>query len=95
MGSIIVELPQILSACLDGERRREMLLAGESTIGRVLEELGNGHPGFVRRVRDETGAVRRYVNVFVGRDNIRDLDGLATTVRDGDTVMIIASVAGG
>lgn len=95
MGSITVEVPQILSAALGGERRREVALAGESTIGAVLEELGAGHPAFVRRVRDETGAVRRYVNVFVGRDNIRDLEGLATPVRDGDTVMIIASVAGG
>lgn len=95
MDSVIVEVPQVLSAALGGERRHELAVDGHATVGSVLDELGTGHPGFARRVRDETGAVRRYVNVFVGRDNIRDLDGLATEVRAGETIMIIASVAGG
>lgn len=95
MGVVVVEVPEVLAGSLGGKRRHELLLDGEPGVGRVLDELAAEHPRFARRVRDETGAVRRYVNVFVGRDNIRDLAGLDTPVRAGDTVMIIASVAGG
>jgi molybdopterin converting factor small subunit len=46
-------------------------------------------------VRDETGAIRRFVNVYVGDDECRTLDGLGTTVRPGTVVYVIPSVAGG
>ena len=48
-----------------------------------------------RRLTDEQGAVRRHVNIYLGNDNIRDLDGLGTTLRDGDELLVLPSVAGG
>ena len=48
-----------------------------------------------RRIRDETGAVRRFVNVYVDGDDIRHADGTATPLRDGSEVHVIPSVAGG
>ncbi|GAA1111997.1 hypothetical protein GCM10009582_06980 [Arthrobacter flavus] len=50
---------------------------------------------FARRIRDETGALRRYVNVYVDGEDVRRLAGLSTPVPPGAEVMIIQSVAGG
>ena len=48
-----------------------------------------------RRIRDETGQVRRFVNVYVDGDDVRFEEGLATKVRDGAEVQVLPSVAGG
>ena len=52
-------------------------------------------PPLRRRLTDEQGAVRRHVNIYLRDDNIRDLDGLATELADGDELLILPSVAGG
>jgi molybdopterin synthase sulfur carrier subunit len=66
-----------------------------STLGEVLKGLDSAHPGFADRLFDESGALRRFVNVFVADDDVRYLDGLNTPVPDGETVSIIPAVAGG
>ena len=66
-----------------------------STLGEVLKALDAAHPGFTERLFDETGALRRFVNVFVADDDVRYLEGLNTAVPDGETVSIIPAVAGG
>ena len=52
-------------------------------------------PRLYRNVCDETGAVRRHLNVFVNSDNVRDLDGVDTTLTPGDVVTILPAVSGG
>lgn len=66
-----------------------------STLAEVLTNLNTGFPGFDDRLFDETGALRKFVNVFVADDDVRYLDGLGTVVPDGETVSIIPAVAGG
>jgi sulfur-carrier protein len=66
-----------------------------STLGEVLAALESAHPGFNERLFDETGALRKFVNVFVADDDVRYLDGLDTLVPAGETVSIIPAVAGG
>ena len=66
-----------------------------STLGEVLKGLDAAHPGFAERLFDDTGALRRFVNVFVADDDVRYLEGLNTAVPDGETVSIIPAVAGG
>lgn len=66
-----------------------------STLGEVLAALEAAHPGFNERLFDETGALRKFVNVFVADDDVRYLDGLDTKVPAGETVSIIPAVAGG
>jgi molybdopterin synthase sulfur carrier subunit len=66
-----------------------------STLTEVIAGLEAAHPGFHDRLLDEAGQLRRFVNVFVADDDVRYLDGLATPVKDGDTVSIIPAVAGG
>ena len=66
-----------------------------ATIGAVLDSLATTHPALERRVRDERGRTRIHVNLFVDDDNIRDLDGLETTIADGSAVSIIPAISGG
>jgi molybdopterin converting factor small subunit len=61
----------------------------------VHDALAVEHPLLGRRIRDETGAVRRFVNVYVDGDDVRFGAGLATPVADGATVHVLPSIAGG
>jgi molybdopterin converting factor small subunit len=66
-----------------------------STVAALLKALESQHPGFSERLFDHQGQLRRFVNVFVADEDIRFLDGLDTTVADGETVSIVPAVAGG
>ena len=66
-----------------------------ATLADVLDLLATMAPGVDRRVRDETGALRRFVNVYVDEDECRALDGLRTPVPPGTVLFVIPSVAGG
>ena len=66
-----------------------------ATLADVIEALEAAHPGFKDRLLDESGAMRKFVNIFVADDDVRYLDGLATPVPAGETVSIIPAVAGG
>ena len=66
-----------------------------SSVASVLKALEAAHPGFEDRLFDDTGKLRRFVNVFVAEEDIRFLDGLDTPVADGSTVSIVPAVAGG
>lgn len=65
------------------------------TVAAVLAGLETAHPGFRQRLFDESGQLRRFVNVFVADEDIRFLDGVDTHVADGQTVSIVPAVAGG
>jgi molybdopterin synthase sulfur carrier subunit len=65
------------------------------TVAEVLKGLEAAHPGFNDRLFDESGKLRRFVNVFLAEEDIRFLDGLDTPVPDGTTVSIVPAVAGG
>lgn len=66
-----------------------------ATVAEVLDALDAEHPGFAERLRDDTGALRRFVNVFLAEEDIRFLNGLETPVADGQTLSIVPAVAGG
>jgi MoaD family protein len=65
------------------------------SVRAALDDLERRYPAFHRSVCDETGAVRRHVNVFVNTANVRDLGGLDTALAPGDVVTILQSVSGG
>jgi sulfur-carrier protein len=66
-----------------------------ATLSEVITNLEAAHPGFADRLLDESGALRKFVNLFVADDDVRYLDGLATATPAGTTVSIIPAVAGG
>ena len=65
------------------------------TVSGALEELQRSQSALYRSVCDETGKVRRHLNVFVNSDNVRDLDGVDTPLTPGDVVTILPAVSGG
>ena len=77
-----------------GEGRLELEVPG-ATLRDVLDAVAAAHPAVGRRIRDEAGALRRHVNVFVGADNARDLGGLDAPVPEGAEVSVLAAVSGG
>jgi sulfur-carrier protein len=69
--------------------------ADGSTIREIVDSLEAQFPGFKERMCDEHGELRRFVNVYVGEEDIRFMDGLDTKIPDGESVSIIPAVAGG
>ena len=65
------------------------------TVRAVLDALERDEPLLYRNLCDETGKVRRHLNVFVNTENARDLDGVDTTLADGDVVTFLPAVSGG
>jgi molybdopterin synthase sulfur carrier subunit len=92
--SVEVVLPGVLADLAGGTKHLEIDPDG-GTLADLLDALATEHPLLGRRIRDETGAVRRVVNVYVDGDDVRFEQGLATTVRDGAVVQVLPSVAGG
>jgi sulfur-carrier protein len=92
MNVITVRIPTQLRPLTGGAG--EVTVEG-ATIGEVLKVLDAAHQGFAERIFDETGGLRRFVNVFLDDEDVRFLDGLATPVTSGQTASIIPAVAGG
>ncbi|BAK37706.1 putative sulfur carrier protein CysO [Microlunatus phosphovorus NM-1] len=87
-----VRIPTILRSYTGGVSE---VPAEGSTLAEVLDSLESNHPGIRTRVLDDAGALRRFVNVYVGDDDVRFIGGLEATVADGAKVSIIPAVAGG
>jgi molybdopterin converting factor small subunit len=92
--SVQVVLPGVLADLAGGSKHLDVQPEGD-TLADLLDALAAEHPRLTRRIRDETGTVRRFVNVYVDGEDVRFQDGLATTVRDGAEVQVLPSVAGG
>jgi sulfur-carrier protein len=95
MAEISVLLPSVLQPLAGGQSILTAPADATVTVAGVLDTVTGGYPALSRRLRDETGKVRRYVNIYVNGNEIRRLQGLATEVSPGQEVLIIQSVAGG
>ena len=91
--SVTVRVPTILRTHTGGAS--EVPVDGVATLAELLDKLDADHPGIRARVLDDDGKLRRFVNVYVGDDDVRFADGLRTATPDGTTVSIIPAVAGG
>jgi MoaD family protein len=90
--TIRISVPAVLRHCCKGAR--EVVLSAPN-VRDALDQLEQNHPELYRSVCNETGAVRRHVNLFVNTDNIRDREGLDTVVEPGDVITILPAVSGG
>jgi MoaD family protein len=75
--------------------KRELQVGRADDVLGMVKELERIFPGIEQRILNDQGKIRTYVNVFVNSDNARDAAGERTRLRDGDTVHILPSVAGG
>jgi molybdopterin converting factor small subunit len=92
---ITLLVPGALRGEVDGASRLSVERAAPATLGGVLDEVAQRWPRLHRRLRDEQGELRRYVNVYVDGEDCRHVGGLATPVADGSEIQVIPSVAGG
>jgi molybdopterin converting factor small subunit len=92
--TVRVRLPGVLAEHCGGARSLE-LDPSPATVGELLDVLERDHPRLCRRLRDETGALRRHVNVFVDGENVRSVAGLETPLATAGEVQVLPSVAGG
>ena len=90
--NITVHVPGVLRTYCQGAA--EIPLAAAHVRG-ALEALERAHPALYRNVCDETGVVRRHVNLFVNTTHFRDLGGLDAALSPGDVLIILPAVSGG
>ncbi|HZO37136.1 MAG TPA: ubiquitin-like small modifier protein 1 [Solirubrobacteraceae bacterium] len=90
--AVTVKLPTQLRATIGGASSVE---ATGATVAEVLDGVYAEHPELRDRIADESGELRRFVNVYVGGEDIRFLEGLATPVADNGELQILPAVAGG
>jgi molybdopterin synthase sulfur carrier subunit len=90
--AVTVRIPTTLRPMSGGNKLVEV---APGTLSEVIAGLESAHPGFSDRLLDDSGDLRKFVNIFVDDDDVRYLDGLDTKVDDGLTVSIIPAVAGG
>ena len=87
-----VKLPQILRRF--SGNRYEMEIEAK-TVRELIDKLDEKYKGIKDVICDEDGRVKRFVNIFVNNEDIRFLEGLDTSLEDGDEVSIIPAIAGG
>ena len=90
--TITIHVPSVLRAYCENAAN---LPVSAPNVRAALEEIERRHPDLYRCVCDETGKVRRHVNVFVNTSNTRDGEGLETTLAPGDVLTILPAVSGG
>jgi molybdopterin converting factor small subunit len=90
--TITVQLPGVLRTYCGGATE---LTVSAANVRAALEQIERTYPALHRCVCDETGAVRRHINVFVNSDHMRERDGLDTALVAGDTITILPAVSGG
>ncbi len=90
--AVIVRIPTPLRSLTGGNE--EVNLENVATVADVIETLEKQHAGMKDRLLDEKG-VRKFINIYVGEEDIRFLDGLRTAVKDGEQISIVPAIAGG
>ena len=90
--SVVVRIPTPLRRMTNGAAQVEM---DSSNMGELVEKLDGTYPGFKDRLIDENGELRYFVNLYLNGEDVRFLEGLATSVKSGDEVSIVPAVAGG
>ena len=89
---VLVRIPTPLRALTKGSAE---IQAKGDTVDSLIGDLERQYPGLKDRLLDESGELRRFINIYVNQEDIRFLDNQATTLKDGDEVAIVPAIAGG
>ncbi len=87
-----IRIPPVLRPSVGGEKE---LTASGGSVGEVLRSVAETHPDTQSQLFAADGGLNRYVNVYLNDEDVRVLDGLDTSVGDGDTLVILPAMAGG
>ncbi|MGH7770337.1 MAG: ubiquitin-like small modifier protein 1 [Candidatus Binatia bacterium] len=90
--SVRVRVPTPLRKFTNGA---DEVAAQGPNVRALVDDLEKKYPGIKERICDETGKIRRFVNVYVNGDDIRFLQNLETSLKEGDNISIVPAIAGG
>jgi sulfur-carrier protein len=89
---VLVRIPTPLRSLTKGNAE---IQAKGDTIDSLVSDLERQYPGLKERLLDESGELRRFINIYVNEEDIRFLQAKKTTLKDGDEVSIVPAIAGG
>ena len=89
---VMVRIPTPLRRMTNGQAKVEV---GPANLGELVEKLNGEFPGFKDRLVDEDGELRYFVNIYLNGEDVRFIDGLNTSTKEGDEISIVPAVAGG
>ncbi|MGB7436042.1 MAG: MoaD/ThiS family protein [Candidatus Acidiferrum sp.] len=90
--AITIEIPTAFRRFTDGTPKLE---TGAQTVAAALNDLVTRYPALSRHVRDDDGQIRQFINVYLNDEDIRFLGGESSSLKDGDKLLLVPSVAGG
>ncbi|MDZ7727199.1 MAG: ubiquitin-like small modifier protein 1 [Dehalococcoidia bacterium] len=90
--AVTVRIPQPLRGLTGDQSTVE---ASGASLGALISDLETSYPGVKERLLDDGGDIRRFVNIYVNGDDVRFIEGLESSLKDGDEVSIVPAVAGG
>jgi len=89
---VSIEIPTAFRRFTEGAAKIDCSAA---TIAEALNQLTNKYPELSRHVRDDQGEIRQFLNVYLNEEDIRFLGGEACTLKEGDRLLLVPSIAGG
>lgn len=89
---VTVRIPTPLRSITKGSAEVQ---AKGGTVGDIVDDLERQFPGLRERLVDESGELRRFINIYVNEEDIRFLDGKKTALKEGDSVSVVPAIAGG
>jgi sulfur-carrier protein len=90
--SVTIEIPTAFRRFTDGTPKVD---TGAATVAEALNDLVTRYPALSRHVRDDQGQIRQFLNVYLNEEDIRFLSGESSTLKDGDRLLLVPSIAGG
>ena len=90
--AVTIEIPTAFRRFTDGTPK---VNSGANTVAEALNDLVVQFPALSRHVRDEQGQIRQFLNVYLNEEDIRFLGGESCSLREGDRVLLVPSIAGG
>ena len=90
--AVTVHIPTPLRKLTDNQAELQM---EAGSVAELFDHLESAHAGILEKLLEESGEIRRYVNIFVNDEDIRFLDGKETQLKEGDSVSIVPAIAGG
>ena len=90
--SVTIEIPTAFRRFTDGAPKLD---SGAKTVAEALNDLTAKYPALAKHVRDDDGQIRQFINVYLNDEDIRFLGGEASSLKDGDKLLLVPSIAGG
>ncbi len=90
--AVTVNVTSVIQQVVNGQKA---FAAEGATVGELIDNIESQYPGFAHQIMDESGQLRRFVNIYLNDEDVRYLQGKDTPIGDGDEVSFLPALAGG